>query len=141
MLHMCGSACITRSQASTLCGDLRRTRAASASRICGLTEPMTRFVISSCSSKMSRKFAVVSLRPEVIAERGVDQLAGDAHPACRFAHASFKHVSHAELACDLAHVDRFVLVGKGGVARDHEEPLLLREPGDDVVGQAVGEIF
>ena len=47
MRHMYGSACMTKSHASMLCGGFLRTRAASATRICGLTEPITLFVISS----------------------------------------------------------------------------------------------
>ena len=72
---------------------------------------------------------------------GVDELSGDAHAAGGFAHAALQHVAHAELARDLPHVDRLALVGEGGIARDHEEPLLPRKAGDDVLGQAVRKVI
>ena len=75
------------------------------------------------------------------AERGVDQLCGDANPAVGLAHAAFEHVPHAELACHLANVDRFALVGKGRIAGDDKEPALTGQAGDDVLGQPVGEVF
>ena len=58
------------------------------------------------------ELAVVAVGPQMIAERRVDQLAGDAHAARRFAHAAFEDVAHAELARDRPHVDRAALVGE-----------------------------
>ena len=71
----------------------------------------------------------------------IDQLARYANPAAGFSHASFEHVPHAELAADLADIDGLALVGKRRVAGDDEE---LADPGqsrDDVLRDAVGEIF
>jgi hypothetical protein len=39
------------------------------------------------------------------AAKGIDQLASDAHSTARFAHRAFEHVTDAELASDLLHVD------------------------------------
>ena len=109
MRHMYGSACITRSHASMLCGVLRRTRAASASRICGLTEPTTRVGDFVLQLENIGELAVVSLGPQMIAERRVDELPGHANAVRRFAHASFENVAHAQLPGDLTHVDRLRL--------------------------------
>ena len=86
------------------------------------------------------QLAVVLLGPDVLAAPGVDQLAGDAQPPAGRAHAALQHVAHAEVARDLAHVDRAALVGEGRVAGDHEQPAQPGERGDDVLGDAVGEI-
>ena len=69
MRHMFGSACMTRSHASMLCGGLRRTRAASASRICEPTEPTTRVGDFVLQLENIGKLAVVAIGPEVIADR------------------------------------------------------------------------
>ena len=85
--------------------------------------------------------AVVAVGPDVIAGRGVDQLGGDAHAIAALAHAALQHVTHAEFARDALYVDRLALVGERRIARDDEEPAQLRQTGDDVLGNAVGEIF
>ena len=87
------------------------------------------------------QLAIVSVRPQMHAVRGIDQLSGDAHPAGGLAHAALENVPDAELACDVANVDRFTLEGESGIARDDEEPSLPGQPGDDVLGQPVREIF
>src|SRR5262249_17979313 len=85
--------------------------------------------------------AVVAFGPDVPAALGLDQLAGDAHPTCRPAHAAFEHVAHAELAPDLADVGGFPLVGKARIARDDEQPLDARQAGDDVLDHTVDKII
>src|ERR1700730_1103295 len=59
------------------------------------------------------KLAVVTVRPDVRAGRGVDQLGRDAHPIVDLAHAAFDHVAHAELATHLGDADRTALVDEG----------------------------
>ena len=71
----------------------------------------------------------------------VDQLAGDPHPIARPADAALEDVAHAELAADLLDVDGFALVGKGAVASDDEQRLEARQRSDNVLHDAVGEIF
>src|SRR5262249_36925287 len=61
--------------------------------------------------------AVETLRPQMRARGGVDELAGDAQTVRRFAHATLEHVAHPQLAADLLHIDRSALVGKAGIAR------------------------
>ena len=51
----------------------------------------------------------------------IDQLGADADLAARSSDAAFEHVAHAQFAPDLLDVDRFALVGKTGIAGDHEE--------------------
>ena len=73
-----------------------------------------------------RQVAIEAVRPEMRAGRGIDELAGDAHPAARLAHAAFEHVADAELAPDLLHVHRPALVGEARIARDDEQPAHAR---------------
>src|SRR6516164_4972671 len=51
---------------------------------------------------------------------GIDQLGVDANLLARPLDAAFEHIAHPQLAADLLRVDRFVLVGEGAIARDHE---------------------
>jgi hypothetical protein len=85
--------------------------------------------------------AVETACPNMRASRRVDQLAGDAHAAPRFAHAALENIAYAELAADLAEVGRFSFVGEARIARDHEQP---RQPGDrrgDLLDDAVDKVF
>ena len=90
---------------------------------------------------ISPYLAVVAFGPVVAAGRGVDKLRADAQSRAGAAYAAFEHVTHAELARDLFHVDRAVLVDEGRVAGDHEQPVDAGEPGDQILGQAVGEML
>ncbi len=58
------------------------------------------------------EIAVIAFGPDVVAARCLDELGRDAHPVAHLAHAAFDHVLHAELAADLANIDRFALEGK-----------------------------
>ena len=87
------------------------------------------------------QLAIIAFRPQMGAARGVDQLTGHPNGVGGLAHAAFENVADPELSGHIAHVDRLALVGKGGVARDHEEPWLMRQAGDDVFGEPVGEIL
>src|ERR1700719_3797831 len=55
--------------------------------------------------------------PQMRAALGIDELRVDPDPAACILHATFEDVTHAELAADLADVDRLALVGESGVAR------------------------
>jgi hypothetical protein len=70
----------------------------------------------------------------------LDQLAGDADAAGRFAHTPFEQIAHAQLAADLTDVGRPSLVGEARIARDHEKPFDTRQAGDDVLHRAVDKI-
>jgi hypothetical protein len=85
--------------------------------------------------------AVETFGPEVAAAERVDQLRGEADAIGRLAHAALQHVAHAEIAGDLPHVNRPVLVDEGRVAGDDEQPPEARQRGDDVLDHAVGEVL
>ena len=85
--------------------------------------------------------AVEPFRPELGAGRRIDQLGIDPHFLARTLHAAFDDIAHVELMADPARVDFLALVGKGGVARDHDAALDPRQIGDQIVGNAVGEIL
>src|SRR4051812_6380636 len=85
--------------------------------------------------------AVEAVGPDVVAGGSVDQLANDPHPRSGLADAAFEHVAHAQLARDLAHVDRTALVGEAGITGDHEEGAHAAERGDDLLDQAIGEVL
>ena len=85
--------------------------------------------------------AVVALGPDMVAARAVDQLRVDAHPPAGLADAAFEHVADAELAGDVADIDRLALEREGGVARDHRQGRDFRQIGRDVLADPVAEIF
>jgi hypothetical protein len=84
---------------------------------------------------------VVALGPDVAAALGVDKLRVNAHFHARLAHAAFEHVPHAELPADLLDVDALLLEGEGRVAGDDEQARDFGDVGDDVFGDAVGEVL
>ena len=57
------------------------------------------------------------------------------------ADGTFEHRSHAKVAADGTNVDRAPLIGEARVARDHCKASDLRQVGDDVLTDAVGEIL
>jgi hypothetical protein len=87
------------------------------------------------------QIAVVTLRPDVHAARGIDELRGDAHPGAGLSHAALDHVLGAELAPHLGHVRRLSLERERGIAGDDGNIAEVGERRDDVLGDAVGEIF
>src|SRR6516165_10563197 len=98
-----------------------------------------RDLVLQCKNVVDR--AVVAFGPDVPAALGLDQLAGDAHPARRAAHAAFEHVAHTKLTADPSDVGGFPLVGKARIARDDEQPFDARQSGDDVLDHAVDKII
>src|SRR6516164_9878664 len=87
------------------------------------------------------QFAIVAIRPQVVTSRRLDQLCGDAETIGGPPHAAFEHVAHAELATDFAYVHSRTLVSKGGAARDHKKCMVVRQVGDDVLGDTLREIL
>ena len=69
----------------------------------------------------------------------VDELRRDADAVSGLAHAALEHIARAELPPGLAHVDVLALVGEARIARDDVEAGELRERGQDVVDESVGE--
>ena len=86
------------------------------------------------------ELAVVAFGPVMATGDRVDELRANAQPLAAAAHAALQHVAHAKLARDLAHVDGAVLVDEGGVAGDDEQPSDVGKTGDQVLGEAIGEV-
>ena len=84
---------------------------------------------------------VITFGPNLRPGRRVGQLTGDAQVVSGLANASFKNVTHAELASDLFDIDSFALVGEARIAGDDKKAFDSREAADDVFDHAVGEIF
>jgi len=64
---------------------------------------------------------VEAFGPQMPAALGIDELRVEADPFARVLHAAFENIAYAELAADLAGVDRLALICKSGVARDRED--------------------
>ena len=78
----------------------------------------------------------------MVAACSLDQLSGDARTVARSPHTAAQgHHGEAQLAADFGHVHGGSFVGKGGAARDHEKQMVVRQVGDDVLGDAFGEIL
>ena len=84
---------------------------------------------------------VKSIGPKMRTCERVDQLSRDTYLQTGFSDAAFENLSDAKFAPHLLAVDRFALVGKTRIARDHEQGLETRQCGDDVLDHAVGKIF
>ena len=87
------------------------------------------------------EFAIVALGPAMGAGRGVDKLGSDADAVAGAANAALQHVARAKLAPDLPHVDGLALVPEARVAGDDEQLGEPRQLCDDVLGDAVAEVF
>ena len=95
----------------------------------------------SCSPKMSSSAPVEAICPKIGPGASIDELRRDANAVRRLAHTSFHDVAHAQLTPNLLHVDRAPLVGEARIARDDEQPAHARQRRDDVLDDAVGEVF
>src|SRR5260370_13855132 len=71
----------------------------------------------------------------------VDELCGDAHTIAGTADRAFKYRLHAKLTADGANIDRTPLIGEARIACDHRKTRDLRQVGDDVFADSVGEIL
>src|SRR5262249_5639349 len=72
--------------------------------------------------------------PDVFASLRLEKLRADAEPIAGFAHTAFDHISHAEFAPDLLHINRTAFVGEAGVARYDEQRRIVRQRSNDVLG-------
>src|SRR5262245_2359855 len=84
---------------------------------------------------------IVAISPDVMSIGGLNQLRVDANAIPKFSNAAFEHIMNAKLASYLANVDRLTLIGKGGVARDDEQPTRSGQHSDDIVGDAISKIL
>ena len=62
---------------------------------------------------------VETLGPDMQAGLGIDQLGIDPDSLARAADAALQHIAHAELAADLANIERLLPIGQRRDARDH----------------------
>src|SRR6185437_7671135 len=85
--------------------------------------------------------AVIMFGPEMTTGYCIDELCADAQLLAGPAYAAFENVTHAKLSRDLFHIDRAILVNERRVAGDDEQPADTRQPGDQVFGHTVGEVF
>src|ERR1700731_4487818 len=79
---------------------------------------------------------VVAVGPDVIPRFSFDELRSDTDPIAGLTYAAFEHITHTQLASHLLHIDRLTLVGKGGVPGDNEQRGIMRESGNDILGDA-----
>jgi hypothetical protein len=79
--------------------------------------------------------------PQMRPSACVNQLSGDADSIGAFAHRAFEHVPNAQFAADPLHVDVLALVGEARIAGEDGQPADAGEGGDDLLDNAVGEIF
>src|SRR5207245_2840934 len=64
---------------------------------------------------------VEAFGPQMHAALGIDELRIESHPLAGVLDAAFENVSHADLAADLAGVDRLALISERGAARDRKD--------------------
>ena len=88
-----------------------------------------------------RQSAIEVIGPQMRAGRSVDQLGGDAHPLRRLADSALDHVTHAKFPAHLLHIRGPSLVREARIAGDHEQPANVTERSDDVLDDAVCEVF
>src|SRR5262249_4624084 len=91
-------------------------------------------------SKYVFQLAVVVLCPAVSSRRCIDQLGGNANAISSSPDAALQHVAHAQLASDLAYIDRPALVLEARIAGDDEKLAEPRQFRDDVFDDAVCEV-
>src|SRR5579863_1512646 len=60
-----------------------------------------------------REITIEAVGPDMRTALCIDELAGNADPVPRLAHAAFQHVTNAEFAANTLHVDRLALISKG----------------------------
>ena len=71
----------------------------------------------------------------------LDQLCGQPHSIAGPPHAALENIAAAQFACELPHINRLSFVNKARIASDDGEPLDPGKSGNDILYDAVGEIF
>ena len=92
-----------------------------------------------------RHGAVVGFGPDLLVGLGVHELGRDAHAAhaglvALPAHGALEHVVHAQVRGDLLHGLAHAVVVQGAGPRHHAQAVDARQAGDDLVGDAGGEV-
>src|SRR5262249_16873685 len=84
-------------------------------------------------------FAVVGIRPDVLAGGCIDKLRCDANTIAHSAYAAFDQIARTEFETHLLQVEDAASIPNAGVGRDHGERAPGRETCDQVFGEAIGE--
>ena len=87
------------------------------------------------------RLALIALGPEMMSFTRIDKLSIDANRIASASHAALEDILDPEILSDFLHLGRLVLIGKGRVARDHEQTINFRKVGDQIFGDAVGEML
>ena len=82
---------------------------------------------------------VVTLRPDVAAGSGFDELGGHANPLTHRLDAALENIFHVEVATYLSDVDRIALIDPGGIPSDDDKVLGVGEISNDVLGDPICE--
>ena len=85
--------------------------------------------------------SVETVRPQMAACGGIDQLAGNTHTATRLPDTALENLAHTQLTPDLLDVDGTALLGEAGITRDHEKGVEARQACDDVFHHAISKIL
>ena len=85
------------------------------------------------------KFAVIALGPDMSAAFGVVELNGHPDAIGAPADAALEYITDSQFLRDLAQINGATLVGEARIAGDDEEAGELRQRGDNVFRQSVGE--
>ena len=97
--------------------------------------------ISSWIAKISVRFAVVSLGPQVVAGFRFNKLRGHPNPDIRLANTAFQYMRHVELLGDVGDIGILALELKTRRPRGHPQVRNLGEQIEQLFGNAVGKIF
>jgi hypothetical protein len=87
------------------------------------------------------RIAIEPLRPQMRIGLDIDQLGVDADLVARPADAAFQYIVDAQFAFDLLRVGPLVLIGEGGITRDHQHACDPRQISRQILGDAVREIL
>src|SRR5260370_15049422 len=77
----------------------------------------------------------------MVAAAGIYLLGGYTHVVTGLAYTALQYVRHSQFATDVLHLRSLALVGEGRRARDDKEVREPGEGGDEVICDAVAEIF
>ena len=125
---------------SSGCGRCARVRHAVAHPRRSRPRPRCSARSPSATTKRFSSCPLVALGPDLSAGGRIDQVDVDSQRVASPLQAPLEQVAHAEIARDVLRLHCAVPVAERRVGRDHEQGRELREVGDDLVGDAVGEV-
>ena len=99
------------------------------------------FLRSLLNAEDVAQITIIALRPQVMPGDRIDKLGCDPDLITDLPDASLQDISHAQFTAHVLDLDRPVLVRERRISRDHGEATDLREIGDDIVRDAIGEVL